>query len=63
MTAWLAAQVRRGKPAAVAEEVGQRLARLDLVVDLHAIQFDDDRSHWARMSFTARRMFAVCIRF
>ena len=37
--------------------------RLDLVVDLHAIQFDGDRGHWARMSFTARRMFAVCIRF
>ena len=59
----LAAEMRRGQPAAVAHEIGQRLTRLDVVADLHAIQFDGDRCHWARMSRTARRMFAVCIRF
>ena len=61
--AMLAAEMRRGQPAAVAQEVGQRLTRLDVVGDLHAIQLDGDRCHWARMSRTARRMFAVCIRF
>ena len=61
--AMLAAEMRRGEPAAVAQEVGQRLTRLHVIVDLHAIQFDGDRCHWARMSRTARRMFAVCIRF
>ena len=58
----LAAEMRRGQPAAVAQEIGQRLPRLDVVGDLHAIELDGDGCHWARISRTARRMVAVCIR-
>ncbi len=58
----LAAEMRRGETAALAQEVGERQARLDVVDDLHAVEIDGQRGHWLRMSLMARRMLAPCIR-
>jgi len=58
----LAAEMGRGEATAIAQKVGQRLTRLNVVGDPDPIQFDDDLGHCARMSRAARRMVAVCIR-
>ena len=59
----LAAEMRRGETAALAQEVGERLARLDVVRDLRAIELEGDGDHCARHLAMARRIVAVCIRF
>ena len=59
----LAAEMRRGQPAAIAQEIGQRLTRLHVIGDLRAIQFDGSAEFiWLRMSRTARRTVDVCNR-
>src|SRR5262249_46873007 len=58
--AMLAAEVRRREPTALAQEIGERLARLDRVGDLGAVEPQRNGDHESCISRMARNTVAVC---